>query len=427
MYDECKKSNDIIVCHKLWSISWSIVQVYSLTIEYQVFQYVPSLSISEQFKSILLTILPRISILLLWNDGHKCMELILCTVVESSCLPTHNIIPHISWHDLPYHKTMRKYTDFPNMVIFLLLLRKFRIQTFFCNCQQYLCLFHMVFEYILGVHVQGKMLILPNQLLYWILSTSDQSFVSFQPILYHPHTQIKIFLFHGVRISIHNWKLSPTRTSIGFFSNCSSHICPAKGWPYRFRARGTTGSSILDHDFGHLCRGRRTQKSGHSDLGIFNNFGASSILTWVQADTASAACRQSGCDIHDFCCRHLWCWWSQQKIQNHLSQYRLGVQLDLCIFGALPPIRHSSNDRCPSVRQNELFLRPCFIDHLWFTSDFCQVPNRNLFKFLLFFIHCCFCCGYLHCLRHRTKFVNQIIMLQWIVSISCNMVLMMIR
>ena len=30
--------------------------------------------------------------------------------------------------------------------------------------------------------------------------------------------------------------------------------------------------------------------SGHSDLGIFNNFGASSIFTWVQADTASAAC-----------------------------------------------------------------------------------------------------------------------------------------
>ena len=30
--------------------------------------------------------------------------------------------------------------------------------------------------------------------------------------------------------------------------------------------------------------------SGHSDFGIFNNVGASSILTWVQADTASAAC-----------------------------------------------------------------------------------------------------------------------------------------
>ena len=30
--------------------------------------------------------------------------------------------------------------------------------------------------------------------------------------------------------------------------------------------------------------------SGHSDFGIFNNFGASSIFTWVKADTASAAC-----------------------------------------------------------------------------------------------------------------------------------------
>ena len=30
--------------------------------------------------------------------------------------------------------------------------------------------------------------------------------------------------------------------------------------------------------------------SGHSDSGIFSNFGASSIFTWVQADTASAAC-----------------------------------------------------------------------------------------------------------------------------------------
>ena len=112
--------------------------------EYQVFQYVPSISISEQFESILLTILPRISILL-WNDGHQCMELILCGVVELSCSPTHNIVPHISWHALPCHKTTKKYADFPSMVIFQLLLQKFWIHTWFCNCQQYLCLFHTVF------------------------------------------------------------------------------------------------------------------------------------------------------------------------------------------------------------------------------------------------------------------------------------------
>ena len=35
------------------------------------------------------------------------MELTLCRVVESSCLPTHNIVPHISWHDLPYSWSVR--------------------------------------------------------------------------------------------------------------------------------------------------------------------------------------------------------------------------------------------------------------------------------------------------------------------------------
>ena len=68
------------------------------------------------------------------------------------------------------------------------------------------------------------------------------------------------------------------------FSNCLSHNSPAKGWPYRFRSRGTTVSSILDHDLGHLCRGR------HPDLGTFNDVGAWFILIWVQADIASAAC-----------------------------------------------------------------------------------------------------------------------------------------
>ena len=40
----------------------------------------------------------------------------------------------------------------------------------------------------------------------------------------------------------------------------------------------------------------------------------------------------------------------------------LGVELDLCIFGVLPPIQHFSNDICPSVRRNEL-LRPSSLLH----------------------------------------------------------------
>ena len=173
MYDECKRSNDFIVCHNHWSISWSIVQFCSLTIDYQVFQYVPSTSISEQFVSILLTTLQQISILLLWNDGHECMELILCRVVESFCSPTHNLVPHMSWHDLPCHMTMKRYTDFPIMVVFQFPPQKFAIQTWFCNCPQYLCLFHIVFEYSPDMHDQGKMLVLPSQLVCWVRSISD--------------------------------------------------------------------------------------------------------------------------------------------------------------------------------------------------------------------------------------------------------------
>ena len=46
-YDECKRSNEIIVCHRLWSILWSIVHVCSLTIECQVFQFVPGTNMSH--------------------------------------------------------------------------------------------------------------------------------------------------------------------------------------------------------------------------------------------------------------------------------------------------------------------------------------------------------------------------------------------
>ena len=36
----------------------------------------------------------------------------------SSCWLTHNIAPHISWHDQPCHKTIKKYEYFEEMVMF---------------------------------------------------------------------------------------------------------------------------------------------------------------------------------------------------------------------------------------------------------------------------------------------------------------------
>ena len=73
-WNECMRSNVLDVCRKLWSTLWSHVQACWLTNEYQVYQCVPKTDISEQFESIHLTILPRISILLLWCDGHQDME-----------------------------------------------------------------------------------------------------------------------------------------------------------------------------------------------------------------------------------------------------------------------------------------------------------------------------------------------------------------
>ena len=93
------------------------------------------------------------------------MELILCGIVESSCLPTHNVVPHTSSHDQPCYKTMKKYEDFEGMVISLLLPRKFAIQPWLCNCPQSLCLFGIVFECSPSIHDPGKMLVLQTRLL----------------------------------------------------------------------------------------------------------------------------------------------------------------------------------------------------------------------------------------------------------------------
>ena len=68
----------------------------------------------------------------------------------------------------------------------------------------------------------------------------------------------------------------------------------------------------IPYDFGHLCSGRRIRTSGHFEF-FFEKIWASSIFTWVYADTASAACpSQSGsrlrlCTAKSRKC--IWCHW----------------------------------------------------------------------------------------------------------------------
>ena len=111
---------------------------------------------------------------------------------------------------------MKKYEDFEGMVISLLLPRKFAIQTWFCNCPLYLCLFGIVFECTPSRRGQEIMLVLPNRLLCWVISASGQDFVSFQPVSHRPHTQIRIIVFHDAQRDIPNLEFSPSHVSIGF-------------------------------------------------------------------------------------------------------------------------------------------------------------------------------------------------------------------
>ena len=83
----------------------------------------------------------------------------------STCWLTHNIAPHISLHDPPFYKTMKKYEDFEGMAVSPLTLLKFAIRTWFCNCPKYLCLFRIVFECSPSIHDPRNMLVLPNRLL----------------------------------------------------------------------------------------------------------------------------------------------------------------------------------------------------------------------------------------------------------------------
>ena len=192
----------------------------------------------------------------------------LCRVVESSCLPTHNIVPQISWHDLPCHRTTKRYSDFPSMVIFRLLLLKFWIQTWFCNCPQYLCLFHILVECNPNKHGQGKMLVLPNQLLCLVSTFHIGLIFCFFPanLMSSTYTDKNNPLLRCTN------KHSQLETfSQAYFNRLSQIAFPITVLPKDdhtdfVRSRGTTGSSMLDHDFGHLCRVRRIQMSGHSDI-----------------------------------------------------------------------------------------------------------------------------------------------------------------
>ena len=165
---------------------------------------------------------------------------------------------------------------------------------------------------------------------------------------------------------------------------------------HRFRSRRTTGSSILDHDFGHLCRGRRIHMSGHSEFEFSIILEHLLFLPGKKADTASAACpSQPGnlemismtfaaviCDADDPC------WWplfSEYCIRSFIIFHNITSECNstfvfwvLCLQFSIFQMMHVHQ----WGEMNFSARHPCFIDHLFLTVDFCQVPRRNFLQFV---------------------------------------------
>ena len=230
----------------------------------------------------------------------------------------------------------------------------------------------------------------------------------------HPHTLIRIILFHDEQRDIPNLEFSPIHVCIGF----SQIAFPIIVRPYRFRSRGTTGSSILDHDFGHLCRGKRIQMSGHSDFGIFNNLWASSILGRSRYCVCrlSIATRQSGDDIHDFGCCHLRCWrsmFSEYCVRARNVFYKITTEynstfvfLVLCLQFSIFRWHMSINDAKWTVAPDVL----ASVNHFFLLTVVSLHPeNFSIFPHSL--STAAFCCKNFRSLRHQNKFVNQIVVL----------------
>ena len=221
-----------------------------MTIEYQVVQFVPSINISDQFESILVTILQQISfffIEVVVIDAWSRYFVELCRIVGLLTISLHTFLCMTLLLIRPWK--IRKFW----VVNSPLSPRKVEIQTWFCNCPQYLCLFGIVVERIQSFHDPWKMLVLPK-------STSSLSTfhigsrfcffpANFMSSTYtHEKNPFSWFTKKHSQFGIFS---QPCFKKI--FSNCLSHDSPAKVWPYRFLSRGTTGSSIQDHDLGHFC------------------------------------------------------------------------------------------------------------------------------------------------------------------------------
>ena len=208
------------------------------------------------------------------------------------------------------------------------------------------------------------------------------AFFCFLPaVLSHPRKPTRTILVSDGRTSIPNPLLFPNRVLIEHPRSVSLIRASQVGVRTNFEQEEPL--DLQCRSICHLCHGRRIHMSGHSDFGSLSNLEASSIWTWVYADTALAACPSM----------------SGSLAMTSLVQYKLH--------------RH----------QSRLFVSLRF--NLFFDFNFVQLRRWNHFELLPFLVHCGFCVRTFYRLRH--KFVYQIIVGHRIVSFACDVIFVIFR
>ena len=96
----------------------------------------------------------------------------------------------------------------------------------------------------------------PDQHVFHPYLQGVEVFSSFEPIFSHPRARTGIDLADDAQTKIPSLVLVP----IHFPTTCFRIVFPTAirqvGDQYRFRSRGTIGSTMSDFDLGHLCRVR---------------------------------------------------------------------------------------------------------------------------------------------------------------------------
>ena len=247
---------------------------------------------------------------------------------------------------------MKKYEDFERKEVFLFFPLKFSIRTWFCICPQYFAYFTLSLSADHVFHNQGKMLVLPNRLLCSVISTSDQDFVSFLSNLWHPHTRIRIILFHAAQRDIPNLEFSPSHASIGV----SQIAFPIMVWP-KYDRRDFAQEERLALSYwtmiSAICVVADESKCLDIPIWAFSTIREHLPFSLEYELILRLLLVHRNLAIWRW---YPWFWrllfemlkilveWILHKNQNYLLQYHRGEQLDLCIFGVCPPIQLFTSD-----------------------------------------------------------------------------------